>query len=339
VPSDSSKSWSWTYLAGLFSAGILFGSDATHAPATVETLLAGILVGFGTRMGTGCTSGHGLALFPLSVSSSNLLSGICGLPRLSLRSLVAVGTFMVGGAATAFFKRYIEAHNTFPLLVQEIPLSLFQVNPAVDLLLPTVVSYVAFYALLKLKDMALGKPTSAAPHSTLMHTIIDHLSSYLAALTFGYGLVKSGMCSSDRVVNFLDFSSPNGWDPSLMAVMGSGVILNLISFNVLHIGDHQAATCPYPSGHEKASTMKKSLKIGSTPENTLITDKLIIGSLIFGMGWGLGGVCPGPAIVNLGASSPASATFMPAILLGITLHEYFKDFLSKKPVQNGKKKA
>jgi uncharacterized protein len=72
VPSDSSKSWSWTYLAGLFSAGLLFGSDATHAPATVETLIAGMLVGFGTRMGTGCTSGHGMTpLFCLFLLSDH----------------------------------------------------------------------------------------------------------------------------------------------------------------------------------------------------------------------------------------------------------------------------
>lgn len=271
------------------------------------------------------------------------LLGICGLPRLSLRSLVAVGTFMVGGAATAFFKRYIEAHNTFPILIKEIPLPFFQSlstsNPTVDILIPSVVSYFVLFSLLKLKDMALGKaPSSTPPPSTLMHNLIDHASSFIAALTFGYGLVKSGMCDSQRVVNFLDFSNPNGWDPSLMAVMGSGVLLNLINFNILHIGDHQAATCPLPAQHEKATTMKKSLKIGNVPENNLITDKLVIGSLIFGMGWGLGGVCPGPAIVNLGALSPAGATFVPSILLGITLHEFFKDFFGAKN-QNQKKEA
>lgn len=260
--------------------------------------------------------------------------GICGLPRLSLRSFVAVSSFMVSGAATAYLKRYIEAHKTFPFLLKEIPLPLFKLplvsNSTIDLLLPTIIAYVILHSLLKLKDMAQGKRISPPPHSSLMHTIIDHLSSFSTALIFGYGLVKSGMCNADRVINFLDFSSPNGWDPSLMAVMGSGVVLNLINFQLLHIGDHQAATCPYPSEHVKATTMKKSLKIGNVPENNLITDKLVIGSIIFGLGWGLGGVCPGPAIVNLGALSPASATFMPAILLGMTLHEYFKDFTVKK---------
>jgi uncharacterized protein len=280
--------------------------------------------------------------FDLFFYLTNPLLGICGLPRLSLRSLVAVGTFMAGGAATAFFKRYIEAHHTFPILIQEIPLPLFESlstsNPTVDILVPSIISYVVLFSLLKLKNMTLGKGSpAAASHSTLMHTIIDHLSSFVAALTFGYGLVKSGMCDSDRVVKFLDFSNPDGWDPSLMAVMGSGVLLNLINFNILHIGDHQAVTCPHPSGHEKATTMKKTLKIGNVPENNLITDKLVIGSLIFGMGWGLGGVCPGPAIVNLGSLSPASATFMPSILLGITLHEFFKDFFVNKPQQQKKK--
>lgn len=240
---------------------------------------------------------------------------------------------MFGGAVTAFLKRYLEVNHIFPILTKEISVPQFisnnNIHPIVNTLIPTVTSYIAFYSILKLKDIILNKnPSKPASHGTFYHTLMDHVGSFIAALTFGYGLVKSGMCDANKVIGFLDFTNPNGWDPSLIAVMGSGVILNFISFNILHIGDHQVVTCPHPNKHEKSTTMKKVLKMGNVPENNLITDKLVIGSLIFGLGWGLGGICPGPALVNLGSLSPAAAIFIPSILFGVTLHEFYKDFIT-----------
>jgi len=83
------------FLLGLLAAGLLFAAftDRVPAPSTplLPLALAGLLVGFGTRLGSGCTSGH----------------GVCGLSRLSLRSLVAVLTFMLSAALTVFVVRHV----------------------------------------------------------------------------------------------------------------------------------------------------------------------------------------------------------------------------------------
>ncbi len=89
----SAESWQWGFVIGLLAVGALLvgrasGTGATLAPALVIT--AGLLVGFGTRLGNGCTSGH----------------GVCGLSRFSLRSLAATGTFMVSAAFVVALTRH-----------------------------------------------------------------------------------------------------------------------------------------------------------------------------------------------------------------------------------------
>jgi uncharacterized membrane protein YedE/YeeE len=90
VPSTHDRGWRLAFLGGMIAAGLVAGAVAPAAVgASVRPLpiviVAGVLVGFGTRLGNGCTSGH----------------GVCGLSRLSARSLVAVATFMTTGALTA----------------------------------------------------------------------------------------------------------------------------------------------------------------------------------------------------------------------------------------------
>ncbi|MFM7470905.1 MAG: YeeE/YedE family protein [Nodosilinea sp.] len=89
--------WCWFFLAGLIGGGLIYEyglaprPTPTYSFSPLTMIVAGFLVGFGTRMGGGCTSGH----------------GVCGLGRLSLRSLVAVLTFMVTGAITVFVRRHL----------------------------------------------------------------------------------------------------------------------------------------------------------------------------------------------------------------------------------------
>jgi uncharacterized membrane protein YedE/YeeE len=86
-----------SFLAGLFIVGVLTrwivpgAFDTTWSTTVHATLVAGLLVGFGTQLGNGCTSGH----------------GVCGISRLSMRSIVATATFMVAGAATVFVTRHL----------------------------------------------------------------------------------------------------------------------------------------------------------------------------------------------------------------------------------------
>jgi len=90
------RDWRVAFLLGLFAAGLLAfawmpGQFGTSPASTVVLVVAGLLVGFGTRLGNGCTSGH----------------GVCGVSRLSRRSLVATGTFILAGAVTVFVTRHV----------------------------------------------------------------------------------------------------------------------------------------------------------------------------------------------------------------------------------------
>lgn len=92
VPSEKDIDWRVSFMVGLIGAGIVYSLIAPGAFANTTgvglplIVFAGLLVGFGTQMGSGCTSGH----------------GVCGIPRLSIRSIAAVGTFMGTGAVTVF---------------------------------------------------------------------------------------------------------------------------------------------------------------------------------------------------------------------------------------------
>lgn len=129
---------------------------------------------------------------------------------------------------------------------------------------------------------------------------MNRLAALLAGLVFGLGLVVSGMSDPAKVHAFLDLAGK--WDPSLAFVMAGA------------IGVH-AALRPF--------VMKRAAPMFATrfdvPPYTSIDRRLLTGAAIFGVGWGLGGVCPGPAIVNLGSFSIAPLAFVGAMALGVVL--------------------
>lgn len=124
--------------------------------------------------------------------------------------------------------------------------------------------------------------------------------SGLTGLIFGLGLMVSGMANPAKVIGFLDLSVP--WDPSLMFVMGGAIAVGLPGFFL-------------------AKRMKKSL-IGlpmNLPTSTAIDKKLLLGAVLFGAGWGIGGFCPGPAVVAAAALYTDSLIFVGAMLVGMFL--------------------
>ena len=124
--------------------------------------------------------------------------------------------------------------------------------------------------------------------------------SGLTGLIFGLGLVVSGMANPAKVIGFLDLSVP--WDPSLMFVMGGAIAVGLPGFFL-------------------AKRMKKSL-IGlpmNLPTSTAIDKKLLLGAVLFGAGWGIGGFCPGPAVVAAAALYTDGLIFVGAMLVGMFL--------------------
>ena len=130
------------------------------------------------------------------------------------------------------------------------------------------------------------------------------LSQYLIGVLFGVGLIISGMSNPQKILGFLDLAGT--WDPSLIFVMAGAVIVGLGGFYVV-----SKRTEAFFGG---------ALHI---PQRRDISKPLIIGSLIFGAGWGIAGFCPGPAIVALGAGHLKALVFVLAMLAGMALCERF----------------
>ncbi|AKP32990.1 YeeE/YedE family protein [Yersinia aleksiciae] len=126
------------------------------------------------------------------------------------------------------------------------------------------------------------------------------LFSLLAGLLFGLGLIVAGMANPAKVLGFLDISRQ--WDPSLGLVMAAAVLVATIGF-----------------GWAKKRGVSLLGQPLQWPTSTHIDRRLIGGSLLFGIGWGLAGICPGPALVLLGAGMIKGIIFVAAMLLGMAL--------------------
>lgn len=127
---------------------------------------------------------------------------------------------------------------------------------------------------------------------------MSFLINLALGLLFGAGLIVSGMSDPAKVLNFLDLFG--SWDPSLAFVMGGAVFVAFIGFRlVLRRGRPVAGG----SFH--------------LPAKTDIDAPVIAGPAIFGIGWGLGGFCPGPALTALGLGATGTLAFVPAMLLGM----------------------
>lgn len=128
------------------------------------------------------------------------------------------------------------------------------------------------------------------------------LSSLLAGLMFGLGLIVSGMANPAKVLGFLDLAG--AWDPSLALVMSGAIAVGFFAFLL--------------AKKRTLSLIGAEMKL---PSARHIDRRLVMGSVIFGMGWGLAGFCPGPGLVALGAGAPKAATFVVAMLIGMIVFE------------------
>jgi uncharacterized membrane protein YedE/YeeE len=138
-------------------------------------------------------------------------------------------------------------------------------------------------------------------------SVFSNLSEYLIGVLFGLGLIISGMTNPAKILAFLDIAG--AWDPSLIFVMGGAVLVGLIAF--------------YLAKNRTQSFLGGVMHI---PTRRDIDRSLIIGSALFGVGWGLAGFCPGPALVSLGSGELKALVFVVAMLGGMLLF----DFLGQK---------
>ena len=128
------------------------------------------------------------------------------------------------------------------------------------------------------------------------------LFSFLAGLVFGLGLIVSGMANPAKVLGFLDLAGR--WDPSLVFVMAGAVAVGAIAFALAR----------------KRTTSLIGLPM-RLPAATELDHRLVGGSLIFGIGWGIAGFCPGPALVALGMGEAKALLFVLAMLAGMALFQ------------------
>jgi uncharacterized membrane protein YedE/YeeE len=124
--------------------------------------------------------------------------------------------------------------------------------------------------------------------------------NFVAGLIFGLGLLISGMANPAKVQNFLDLAGT--FDPSLIFVMFGAVVVTLVGYRF-------ALRQPRPAPAERfhLPTLKE------------LDGRLLIGAGLFGIGWGLSGFCPGPAITSLPLLAKGTLIFVPAMLIGIGL--------------------
>lgn len=259
-------------------------------------IICGFLVGLGTKLANGCTSGH----------------GVCGLPRFSKRSIISVLIFCFVGIMTATLNYYLKLSEKFLLFepdllkwfFEKIDLDFFSHSFHLKLFYVLSASLVLTFILGIVNDK----------------TIDDFMVSFLSGSLFGAGLIISGMNKRSKVLGFLTISKET-FDPSLIFVLASAVGMNLIFFNFI------IKVLKKPVFSDKLTL----------PTRQDIDYNLILGSIIFGIGWGLGGICPGPAITSLTLYYPKILIFIITFFIGQILGSRFEK--TSYPINNNKLKA
>ena len=132
----------------------------------------------------------------------------------------------------------------------------------------------------------------------------------LCGLIFGTGLVVSGMSNPAKVLNFLDLAGT--WDPSLAFVMGGAVVVTFIGYRLVQQRQHPAFAERF-----------------HMPTARDIDAPLLAGAACFGLGWGLGGYCPGPAVTALALHADGTLVFVPCMLIGMWSARMTKDRFGK----------
>jgi uncharacterized membrane protein YedE/YeeE len=131
---------------------------------------------------------------------------------------------------------------------------------------------------------------------------MNALTAFVCGVVFGLGLVISGMADPAKVIAFLDVTGR--FDPSLLVVMGSGLAVSAIAYAIARRRTASYMGCAF-----------------NVPTSRAVDRRLVGGAIVFGIGWGIAGVCPGPAFVVLGAGRVEGIVFVLALLAGMFAFE------------------
>eukprot|EP00741_Cyanophora_paradoxa_P015238 tig00020851_g14708.t1 len=261
--------WRFFFLFGLFFTGAWLyeqkpsSFDFARDMSASFSAVAGFLVGFGALMGNGCTSGH----------------MICGMSRLSPRSLAATVMFFLGAVGVnAAFRDQLGGLPATRGIAKMAP---YPDEERMRFMLTALVgvtgTYLVLWAVSSLKSIQ---------ESSRFQRFLMNVVCLVSGGSFGLGLGLSGMLRSSKVLGFVDVTGK--WDPSLVCVAGGAVVPNMILYFAHVKGLSKPALAPAFAPCSMSS----------------IDLRLLAGSLIFGIGWGLGGVCPGPIIAAVPSLEP-----------------------------------
>ncbi|MBP3946098.1 DUF6691 family protein [Psychrobacter sp. K31L] len=139
--------------------------------------------------------------------------------------------------------------------------------------------------------------------------MLKNIIGLLAGLLFGLGLLISGMTEPVKVQGFLDVFG--AWDISLALVMGGGLAVAIVGVQL--------------AKRQQTSWIGTLIEM---PNKTVINKKLLIGAMLFGIGWGLVGICPGPGIVLLGTGQWQAYVFIPAMIVGMLIYQWLEPKLN-----------
>lgn len=340
VVKQPTQQWKLQFCSSfLLSSCIVFlpfaNKEKIEAIASVTSpyayVLSGLLVGFGTKVGNGCTSGH----------------GICGMARLSKRSIVAVVTFMSTAIATTLFTSTTTNAITSMLQDGAGTVEYFPwVFPAVTSSIVALTVYGR--SLLKSQQRSLAsqeqqqqQPAASAVQDPVKQPLIGSSPScpgpqvnpsidqelkktvpvVLAGFVAASGLSMSTMVYPYAVRNFLDLSgiARGTWDPTLMMVMMGGLFTSFLSYQF--VPNHAViSSCP-----KLEKPLQGNPNFNGVPSSgsSTIDGKLILGASCFGIGWGITGLCPGPALLlTMTGLSGMIVQWWPAFFVGSKFGEW-----------------
>jgi uncharacterized protein len=146
---------------------------------------------------------------------------------------------------------------------------------------------------------------------------VKNLVSFVVGFVFAIGLGISGMTQPAKVVGFLDVFGH--WDPSLMFVMMGAIAVHAVSYRLIRRRSTPLLTTEWqvPGGRE-------------------ITRPLLLGAFIFGVGWGLGGYCPGPAVTALASMTAKPVYFVVSMIVGMLLHRAYRRMSPRESLGSGR---
>ena len=276
-------SWQKTWVAGCAASMFILkiaGFDVmlsleSNPGGLVQVCVGGFLIGFGSKIGCGCTSGH----------------GVMGVPRFSLRSIVATCTFMATAILTAtYFHTSLLLDEGSSLWTNE------TANSIADMASYAVIAGAVGSVAVDVKRHARAAATT-----------------FVAGITFGLGLHVSGMTRASKLLNFLDISpllkgDYAAWDPTMLVVMATAMAFNIVTFNFWLLPEGTQGA----DGKDAAIPgMKNCL-----PTKSKVTTGLVAGAALFGVGFGLSGVCVGPTVAQIFKGGVAPYVSLAAVLEG-----------------------